>query len=340
MIVGFFLVIMPVMTIFVYEEQFGKRFETPEWVAYSVSEFNGLQREESTFASRSGHLLAGYHYKRENQQKKGVVVIAHGLGGGGHNSYMDLADYFTSHGYLVFSYDATGNDKSEGDSVRGLPQGVMDLDDALRYVKQTDEYRNLPIVLFGHSWGAYSAGCVLREHPDVKAAVLLAGFNRSIDLFEQEGKTMIGAAIKWFLPYVSLYERVKFGAFGSASVMEGFEESKANVLVIHSRDDDMVLPENGYDIFFETYRDDPRFTFITYEDRGHNYVYYSEAAKEYREQLNKDYLAYVEAHGGVHSAEIKKEFMEKHLDKAQCYAFDEVLMERIVRFYDDASKQP
>ena len=42
------------------------------------------------------------------QPPKGVVVIAHGLGGGGQNTYMDLADYFTSNGYLVFAYDVTG----------------------------------------------------------------------------------------------------------------------------------------------------------------------------------------------------------------------------------------
>ena len=79
--------LLPRLTVLVYQDNFGKRFETAEWMAYS-------------------------------------------------------ADYFTLNGYLVFAYDATGCDKSESDAVGGLPQGVIDLDFALHYVKETEEYRD------------------------------------------------------------------------------------------------------------------------------------------------------------------------------------------------------
>lgn len=331
---AFILIVMPVLTVVVYRDNFGERFETAEWMAYSVDDFEGLQVEECTFESNNGQLLAGYRYSKENQQVKGVVVIAHGLGGGGQNTYMDVADCFTSNGYLVFAYDATGNDKSEGDSVEGLPQGVIDLDYALRYVKQDDTYRDLPIVLFGHSWGGYSVGNVLNCHPDVKAAVLVAGFDRSTELFEQQGASMIGSGIKLFMPYVSLYERVKFGKYAAYSAIKGFANSDAGIMVIHSKNDTTVLPENGYDKFYDVYGDNARFCFIEYEDRGHDYVYYSEAAKHYRDQLNKDYTAYVEANGGEYNIEIKTAFMEKYLDKSKCFELDNELMERILTFYD------
>ncbi len=333
-----FLVIMPVLSVFVYNDNFGKRFETAEWMAYSVSDFKDLKVEECTFSSDDGQKLAGYKYSKENREIKGVVVIAHGLGGGGQNTYMDVADYFTSNGYYVFAYDVTGNDKSEGDSVKGLPQGVIDLDYALRYVKETDTYRNLPIVLFGHSWGGYSVGNVLNFHPDVKAAVLVAGFDRSVDLFEQQGEAMIGVGIKIFMPYVSLYERIKFGKYATCSAMEGFEKSDAHVMIIHSKDDTTVLPENGYERFYNEYGDNSRFCFIEYEDRGHNYVYYSEAAQRYAKQISDDYTAYVEKNGGEYNAEIKAEFMEKNLDKSRAYEFDYDLMQRIVEFYDLSCK--
>lgn len=326
--------VMPVLTVIVYEDNFGGRYETAEWMAYSVSDFEGLRVEECTFASNDGQLLAGYGYYKENQEIKGVVVIAHGLGGGGHNTYMDVADYFTSHGYLVFAYDATGTDKSGGDAVEGLPQGVIDLDYALRYVKQADTYKDLPIVLFGHSWGGYSAGNVLNCHPDVKAAVLVAGFDRSTELFEQQGRSMAGSAIELFMPYVALYERIKFGKYAGYSAIEGFANSDAGIMIIHSKDDTTVLPENGYDKFYAAYGGDSRFCFVEYEDRGHGYIYYSEEAKRYREQLNKDYTAYVQANGGQYSAELKAAFMKENLDKGRCYEFDDALMERILAFYD------
>ena len=263
-------VVMPVLTIVTYNDYFGKRFETAEWVAYSIDEFKGLKVEECFFPSNNGQMLAGYQYSKENQELiKGVIVLAHGLGGG-HNSYMNVAYSFASNGYLVFAYDATGNDKSEGSSVEGLPQGVIDLDYALRYVKQADQYKDLPIVLFGHSWGGYSVGNVLNIHPDIKAAVIIAGFDRSYDLIESQGKSIAGPFIKAFMPYISVYERVKFGKYASYSAIDGFENSDAGVMIIHSRDDLVVPIEYGYDKFYGVYGDDPRFCFIEYADRGHS----------------------------------------------------------------------
>lgn len=165
----------------VYKDNFEQRFETYEPMARSLDEFDGLRVSEYTFKSDKGQKLAGYKYYRDTEPK-GAIVIAHGFGGGGHNSYMDIADYFTSCGYVVFAYDATGNDKSGGEAVGGMPQGVIDLDYALRFVKSTDEFAELPIMLWGHSWGAYSVGSVLKYHPDVKAVIMAAGFDSSADI--------------------------------------------------------------------------------------------------------------------------------------------------------------
>ncbi len=99
-----------------------------------VEDFSGLQCRECAFPSDHGQMLAGYLYS-SGGDPRGVVILAHGFGGGGHNSYMDVADYFTRHGYYVFAYDATGTDRSEGDGVGGVPQGVIDLDHAISYVE-------------------------------------------------------------------------------------------------------------------------------------------------------------------------------------------------------------
>ena len=282
------LIVMPVLTVIIYNANFGSRFETPRWLTHSVSDFEGLKMKECTFPSNSGQLLAGYQYYKENQQKiKGVVVLAHGFGVGGQKSYMRFSDYFTSNGYYVFAYDITGNDKSEGNSIEGLPQGVIDLDYALRYVKQAEEYKNLPIVLYGHSWGGYSAGSVLNCHPDIKAAALVSGFDRSADLCEQQGEAMAGVGIKLFMPYVCLYEKLKFGKYADYSAIDGFAVSDAGIMIIQSRDDTVVLPENGYDKFFDVYGDDPRFRFIEYKDRGHLFEFHIDTMEKVLDFYNE-----------------------------------------------------
>lgn len=327
---------MPLVTVLIYNENFSQRYSTAEWLAYSVSEFDGLEVEQAQFPSNKGQQLMGYHYSKPNQAAKGVLVLSHGLGGGGHNSYMHLVDYFASHGYLVFAYDATGNDLSEGPSVEGLPQAVADLDHALRYVKRSEQYQALPIVLLGHSWGGYAAGGVLNYHPDVCAVALFAGFNSSTGLFEQQGRSLMGSGIKLFMPYVAWYERLKFGSYANSTVLDGFAASDAQGLLVHSTDDHTVLSENGYHLFYAAYAESPRFQFVEFNDRGHNELFYSATALAYREQLNADYTEFVEAHGGQYQADIKRAFMQKHLDKPKAYALDQHLMQAMLKFYDQA----
>lgn len=294
-----------------------------------------LDMERSDFQSEDV-TLAGYKYSKANQEIKGVVIIAHGLGGGGHNTYMPFIDYFTSNGYYVFAYDARGNDNSGGDAVEGLPQGIICLDNALHHVVAIEEYKDLPIALFGHSWGGYSVGNVLNMHPDIKAAVIIAGFNESEDLLEYQGQQMADAGVHILMPYLKLYERIKFGKeFTSVSALQGLEKTNAGIMVVHSKDDATVPTKYGYDKFYEAFGNSDRFEFVLYEDKGHDYLFYSEAAWAYREQLNADYKSYVEDNGREYSAETKEEFMSGYLDKKQCFEPDPVLMEQILNMFDE-----
>ncbi len=327
------LIILPVAAIAVYESIFGTRYETASWMMFSVEDYEGLQMERSDFQSEDV-TLAGYQYSKAAQEIKGVVVIAHGLGGGGHNTYMPFVDYFTSNGYYVFTYDARGNDNSGG-KVEGVPQGLIDLDNAIHHVKAIEEYQDLPLVLFGHSWGGYSVGNVLNMHPEVKAAVIVAGFNEPKDLIEYQGQQMLGGIVKIFLPYINLYERIKFGGeFTSVSAISGMEKTEAGIMVVQSKNDTTVPTKYGYDKFCEAFGDSDRFTFVLYEDRGHDYLFYSEAAWAYMEQINAAYKSYVEDNGREYSAEVKEEFMNRYLDKKQCFEPDPILMGQILEMYD------
>ena len=333
------LIILPVTTVIIYESIFGERYETASWLEFSVDDYEGLQMERSDFQSEDV-TLAGYKYSKPNQEVKGVVVISHGLGGGGHNTYMPFIDYFTSNGYYVFAYDTRGNDNSGGDSVGGLPQGIICLDNALHHVVAIEEYQDLPITLFGHSWGGYSVGNVLNMHPDIKAAVIIAGFNESEDLLEYQGQQMAGAGVHILMPYLKLYERIKFGKeFTAVSALQGLEKTDAGIMVVHSKDDATVPTKYGYDKFYEAFGNSDRFEFVLYEDKGHDYLFYSEAAWAYREQLNADYKSYVEDNGREYSAETKEEFMNGYLDKKQCFEPDPVLMEQIIEMFDTYCKE-
>ena len=331
------LILMPIATVVIYESVFGSRFETEEWLRYSASDFEGLLCERSDFYSEDGTRLAGYKYSKDGQEIKGVVVVAHGLGGGGHNFYMPLIDALTSNGYKAFAYDAHGNDESDGESVEGLPQGIIDLNCAIEHARSLEEYAGLPIVLLGHSWGAYSAASVLEMQPSVKAAVIISGFNESEDLLLYESRKYAWIFADISLPYLSLYERLKFGSeYADASALSGIENSDAQVLVIHSEDDVDVPIKYGYGKLYEELGESKRVEFIKYEDRGHSYIFCSEDSRASRDALNEQYSYYVSAADGEYSAEIKQEFMSKYLDKSLCFELDGELVERIIALYDES----
>lgn len=328
-----------ILSVMIYNENFNQRFESYEPLMLYVDDYDGLQRTRYEFTSDKGQKLAGYMYSAgENQH--GIIVMAHGFGGGGHNSYMDCANYFAHHGYFVFAYDVTGNDESEGEGVGGLPQGVTDLDYAITFLEESGNFPNLPIALFGHSWGGYSVCSVLTYHPEVKAVIACSGFNSSSDMFESEGKKQAGDGIYLMLPFVKIHEWIKYGGYAFNTAMDGFSKSEAAVMIVHSSDDEVVPTQYGYDKYYEKYKDNPRFQFVRLENAGHNYFNigtyrdeFNEAFDKWLETLDYDYNAEENRERFV---EDKADYIHNNLDRDKwCSTLDNELFQKFVDFYDE-----
>lgn len=328
------------LSVMVYNENFNQRFESYEPLMLYVDDFDGLQRTKYEFSSDKGQKLTGYLYQAGENQR-GIVVMAHGFGGGGHNSYMDCANYFAQHGYYVFAYDATGNDESEGEAVGGFPQGVIDLNYAISFLEDSGNFPELPIVLFGHSWGGYSVCGVLTYHPEVKAVIECSGVNNSADIFEAEGKKQVGEGIYLMMPFVKLHERIKYGDYALNSALDGLSASEAAVMVVHSADDNVAPIEYGYDMFYEKYKDNPRFSFVRFEDRGHSYFNSDET---YVDAFNAEFDKWLETLDYDYSAEENKarftedkaDYIHNNLDREKwCNRLDVELFQDFVDFYDE-----
>lgn len=252
-----------------YGIYFGRRFETNAFNMNHVENFEGLERTRYEFTSDKGQTIVGYMYS-SSESHKGIIILAHGYGAGGHNSYMPSINNFAQNGYYVFAYDATGNDESGGKGIGGVPQGVIDLNYAINFVENSGDFPDLPIGLFGHSWGGYSVSNVLTYHPEIEAVIECSGPNSSSDLVEGGGTKVIGPVVKVLMPVIKIYERTKYGEYATNSALDGFASTEAEIMVVHSSDDNIVPIEYGYDIYYEVYKDDPRFTFVRLEGKGHN----------------------------------------------------------------------
>ncbi len=330
LIILFLVVVSFSFTYFFYSSNF-IREQTTEPMIRTVDEFPGLIVKEFSFSSNKGQKLMGYKYSKKNLDPIGIVVIAHGLGIGGQCIYMDAADFFTSNGYLVFSYDATGNDKSEGDSINGTEQGVIDLSYAIDYIERDPEMQKYPIVLFGHSWGAYCVSTVLNVHPEIKAVVALSGFNSSSDLILFPGKGILQQ-------YIKLIEKTKFGKYADYTAMSGFENSHAGVMVVQSKDDQDVPEETGYDLYYSKYKNDSRFRFILYDNRQHMYIYYTDSARKYIADYNVRQAEFVSQTGKKMTQKLLDKYIKANFDKKKAYEIDRKLFGEILDFYNGYCK--
>jgi len=335
-----------ILTVSIYDENVNQRLYSYEPLKLLVEDFDGLQCTQYKFSSDKGQRLAGYLYSAGSNQR-GIIILAHGYGGG-HNSYIDCANYFAQNGYYVFAYDATGNDASEGDGVGGFPQGVVDLDYAISFVKESGNFPALPIGLFGHSWGGYSVCSVLAYHPEVKAVIACCGCNRPSDLFEAVGRKTAGDVIYAMMPFVKLHEWFKYGTYATSTAMDGFEKSKAAIMIAHSEDDDVVPVSYGYNLYYEKYKEDPRFTFLHFENKGHS-DFFIDGNDTYKDEFDAEAKKWFETLGYDRNADENKErfkkdraeYINSHLDRARwSHRLDKALFERFLDFYNKNMPQP
>ena len=332
-----FGVVLPAVSISIYRSYLDVCFITDEHHMFSVDAFDGLTVENVEFPAKQGHMLAGYKYRMEDlENPHGVVVFSHGLFSGGQNRYMPIVAYFAEQGFEVFAYDATGNDASGG-LVGGVSRGVMDLDYAIRYVKQDSDYTDMPICLYGYSWGAYSVGTVLNFHPDVKAVAIFAGFNKPSLLIRQMGYEVVGGLIDIAMPYVNLYERIKFGEHAAATTLGGFKKAdQTQIFVVHSTNDPVVEFQYGYQLYHDTYGDDPRFRFVQYEDRGHDYLLFSADAMSYREEIDAGYDIYLAENGLERNNASRAAYRRDCIDDSRYFEMDITVMDQVTKMFISA----
>ena len=278
-----------------YGVYFGRRCDSNPVLMNHTYDFEGLERTRYEFPSDKGQIIAGYMYTSSlsEEDPKGIIVFSHGYGDGGHNAYMNVIDHLAKNGYLVFAYDVTGCDESAGDAIGGVPQGVIDLDHAIDYVEDSGNFPDLPIGLFGHSWGGYSACNVLLYHPEIEAVIECSGPCSSTDLLEAGGKNAVGPLIYIFIPVLKIYEQIRFGDYAVNSALDGFAATDAKVMVVHGEKDELIPVRYGYDIYFDHYKDDPRFVFKMLKGTGHNEYLNVERNPELFESFTVFYDSYL-----------------------------------------------
>lgn len=267
-----FIIIPMSITVFLHNSHFDKRVVHQNNYYAFLSERNpDFMKSPATFTSNIGQELSGaFYYKNGITQPRALIVWLHGMSVN-HENYLAEIDVLTNEGYLVFAYDSTGVSGSEGESLKGLTQAPIDLQYALNYLDTLDALDDYPCILIGHSWGGFAVASVsaLAVDKKIDGIISLAGFWRNINVIEDIGKTYVGDFISLLVPYLSIYERILFGEDSTLDGIKGLQATDAPVLLLHSKDDLVVTYDANFVEYKKEFGDNPRFTFIEYEDAGH-----------------------------------------------------------------------
>ena len=180
--------------------------------------------------------LAGYLWNESGT--RGLIVFAHGMGVGV-EYYLPEIHHFAAQGYKVFAFEYSGYPGSSG-HFYGFPQAVIDLKSALDFIDDG----SLPVILMGHSMGAYAV-CAVRQRADnqVDGIIAYAPFFSSDEavISEATGKNQKGGRLLCGL--ILPIQRILFGRNCNPTAAAGLSRAKVPTLVLQGSEDVEVTPD-------------------------------------------------------------------------------------------------
>lgn len=239
-----------------------------------------------------GYKIKGYIYQDKNIEKfKGFIILSHGLFGT-HLQYLVDVNYLTKEGYQVLCYDQFGVGESEGESQVSLYHGILVLDCVINDVEKRNIHHNLPLILYGHSWGAYCSLGVLKNHDEIKKAVLRSGPVKpsyaGLSILKTQSKFLyhyLKPSLPFCLGLITSFQATK------DCVKHLSKNKNTKILIVYSENDPMVNLKNSQYYYFKKHKNDNVTLFLT-KDGLHNsiiteesYAKFVNKAKEYKNMM-------------------------------------------------------
>lgn len=256
-----------------YKKEFISRYDKDGLIPYySYLDFKDIHFVEETFKNTRGNEIHFYRYYYDNCRNDKIVFFCPGIGPG-HTAYLSEINEFAKRGFLVYTIDYTGCDKSSGKNLVSIYEPTRDINELLNKINIKGE-----VIIVGHSLGAFSALNLLRIRNDIKTGVIISPFISFSLLLEQVIK------YKFVRNSIIKYEN-KTNAEYIGDNFDFLKTTNKNVLFIHSEDDAVVHYDNSTKIAKEL--NNPNLQFIVKTDRGHNPNYTLEAVIYMRESFGE-----------------------------------------------------
>ena len=226
----------------------------------------GLDYEDIIFEAADGVKLSGWFVPA--REPKGVVLFCHS-NAGNISTYLDSVKLLNGLGLSVFIFDYRSYGDSEG---KPTEQGTyMDAEAAWRYLIEKKGFSNDEMIILGRSLGGAVGSHLARKHTP-KALIIESSFTSFDDI------------AKVHFPYVPIRLIARY----NYNVVDNLQNVKCPVLIVHSRDDEIVPFRMGRKLF--EYANEPKgFLEIT----GDHNECYTLSGKRYTDGLSAFIAEYV-----------------------------------------------
>lgn len=198
--------------------------------------------EEHSFEWRSVEFPSGKNtlrgYVVSPREPDALIVIAHGMNASS-DGFVPIVRHFAENGFAVLCFDGTAAGRSDGSRMSGFDQAGRDIGSAAAYARESGLLGKLPLVLFGHSTGAYGAA-VEAESCGAGAVICVSGFDSPLAVMRSKGVRRVPVLGELGFPLLALHEFILHGKSAGASAAEAIAGSGVPSLIIHGADDGSV----------------------------------------------------------------------------------------------------
>lgn len=240
---------------------------------YSPSEF-GVDAQALTLTTDDGLSLVSWMTMADNP--KGVVILLSGIQNPSVTAFFSYAGMLADHGYASLLIEMRGHGDSQGYRVSLGMEEWLDVKAGVDYLKSTEDFKDLPTIVWGTSMGGTTAINAIGEIPEIDGIISCSAFSSWSEVFCDN---MINMGVPSFItaldkPFIDLYLGFSYG-FDKLRINPKAEIQKLNgrpALLMHSTGDSQVPFEN----FNRIMQKAPRHVETFVREGDHHFIIYDE----------------------------------------------------------------
>ena len=283
-----------------------------------------------------GYTLRGHVYG-DAPDARGLVVLRHGIFSQ-HQDYLAYITALVDRKWKVFAYDAIGCGESDGDSTLGFAQSPLDVHAAVQFARESGMAGELPVLLFGHSWGGYGVAGALDFDDGVAGCVTMSGFDTPTGITIASSAASMGPIAYTQAPVIDLINWLDFGADGNRSAAQAISKSDVPVLVVHGTGDEVVGFGTSAIIAQRDAIANPNVTYLVKDEPGrdgHNSYFYSPESQSYLDECAEKVYALMDEREGDSVPDADLDALIATFDKKRANTADPELVDAIDAFFAD-----